>query len=75
MPSNIEMAAIKVREALLYMAPDDDAKRDILRVYEEVFKEAEEQGHIKDVLRAMTCAMADGVLYGNWPWVINKLNK
>lgn len=70
MATNEEMAALKVREALLYMAPDDDAKRDLLKDYEEVLHEEGES----EVLKSMTCALADGVLYGNWPWVVKAMN-
>lgn len=69
MATNEEMAATKVMEALLYMAPDDDAKRLILRMRTDAEKEN------CNTLKTMTCAMADGVLYGNWPWIVARMAK
>lgn len=54
------LALLKV---LMELAPDDTARQRVLRSANEA--NAEGQG-----AKYIACAIVDGILYGNWPWVL-----
>lgn len=54
------LALLKV---LMELAPDDHARQRVLRSANEA--NADGQG-----AKYVACAIVDGILYGNWPWVL-----
>jgi len=63
-----QTVAYKLLGILHHIAPDSEAQACCTRVFNSF-----EPGLERD--KGMTCALADGYLYGNWPWVLAKLNK
>ena len=64
-----ESAAIRVRDALLFMAPNDDAKRIVTKLYSAVEQKGARGGEpYHDVLWSMTFAMYNGLALNEWPW-------
>jgi hypothetical protein len=66
--SDGQTVAYKLLGILHHIAPNRDAQNICTRMFNSV-----PEGLERD--KAMTCALADGYLYGNWPWVLETLNK
>lgn len=54
--------AYKLLAILQHIAPDGAAQRECTNFYNSM-----PSGWARD--KAMACALVDGYLYGNWPWV------
>jgi hypothetical protein len=63
-----QTVAYKILGILHHIAPDMDAQNVCTRIFNSV-----EPGVERD--KTMVCALADGYLYGNWPWELEKLRK
>lgn len=63
-----QTVAYKILGILHHIAPDQNAQNICTRMFNGV-----PEGKERD--KAMACALTDGYLYGNWPWVIADLNK
>lgn len=46
-------------------APDDEAKADCAKIWEDCKKEKNNETRL---VREMASALVDGTRYGNWPW-------
>lgn len=63
-----QSVAYKLLGILHHIAPDGEAQNVCTQIFNS-YQSGPEQD------KAMCLALADGYLYGNWPWVIAKLNK
>lgn len=61
-----QSVAYKLLAILHHIAPNKAAQDACTRAYNSAPEGAERD-------KAMVCALADGYLYGNWPWELEKL--
>jgi hypothetical protein len=61
-----QTVAYKLLGILHHIAPDKEAQNVCTRIFNSVAPGVEQD-------KTMCCALADGYLYGNWPWELVKL--
>lgn len=63
-----QSVAYKLLGVLHHIAPDRDAQNVCTRMFNST-----PEGFDRD--KAMVSALADGYLYGNWPWVLVRMKR